>query len=113
MNNTGYKDGAFSSGLGEATLPKANVGELVVNFFSSPVKSTEPNYHILAVDPKKYSLVYSCETYFGVSRVQMAWILAREKTLDAATISHLEQVLKQNGGDPQDFIMPSQTDCPE
>ena len=111
VNNTGYNGEEWSGGVIEATQPYPPSGALIVAPFNDPFKPTKPNYNILAVDTDKYVLIYDCENH-GSFHTSNAWVLARDTSVDAATISDLEQILVSNGGDPTQFEKTNQKDCP-
>merc|ERR1712215_396520 len=73
------EDGSLDSITGYAYIPDPNFpGELLVKFPGSPVGS----YWILDTDYHTYTVVYSCEDFLGVVKLEFAWILSREKHLD-------------------------------
>ncbi|XP_034239973.1 apolipoprotein D-like [Thrips palmi] len=51
------------------------------------------NYLVLDTDYENYSLVYSCANVLGF-KYESAWILGREKTLDAASSEKVEAAIK-------------------
>ena len=113
VNNTGYDGEEYTIALGEATQPSPPSGALIVNFDSNPIKATSPNYNIIAVQEDRFVLIYTCQDFlFNTIKLEYAWILGRERSLDDDTTSSLEKLLVQVGGDPADFLAPNQSNCP-
>ena len=65
-----------------------DTGSLIVQFEGMPdaVVSDEPNYIVLDTDYDSYSIVYSCGNLLGLFTIEYLWVLAREPTLDQATM---------------------------
>merc|ERR1719430_367174 len=90
------EDGDSVDILGYAYVPNPNFpGELLVKFPASP----EGDYWILDTDYKTYSVVYTCQDIFGVLKLDFAWILSREKNLDADILEKATNILKESGVD--------------
>ena len=74
------------------TFPiSANIFGYNITLFSNTGK-----YDVWATDYTSYSLVYSCTDYWLV-RYEVAWILGRNKQLDAATLKMLYDQLTNAG----------------
>merc|ERR1711879_580277 len=88
VHNTGVgvSDGKPVSVTGDAYRPNdAEQGKLKVKFFISPYN----DYDVIHTDYKTFSLVYSCHNYLGVAHMEMAWIMSRNRTLDANIVKML------------------------
>ncbi|CAG2222685.1 APOD [Mytilus edulis] len=68
-------------------------------------------YWVLDTDYTSYSLVYSCTDLFSVTHVEFAWILSRQRTLDAAISSRLFNIMKSYNIETSNFSSENQTDC--
>ena len=68
------------------------------------------DYWVLDTDYETYTLVYSCSDIL-VSNVQFLWILAREKTLDDATVARLTALAAGYGIRADKLNVTSQKDC--
>ena len=60
--------------------------------FSAPVYG---DYWVVDTDYENYTLIYSCSSLIGLAKVEFAWILSRERTLDDATKNKLFDTLKR------------------
>ncbi len=73
--------------------------------------TTRSNYfQVLATDYTGYALIYSCEQVTSSSKNEYAWIVSREKTLDASIVSQIKMELSKNGVDIKKFIKTNQDD---
>ena len=98
--------GKFNSQIGKAFASDPSVpAKLTVEFFGF-VKSP---YWVIDTD-YNYTLVYSCSSIFGAS-LEYAWILARQPTLDDATINKLKAKLASYKIDPSKFEKSDQDKC--
>merc|ERR1719348_2490702 len=89
------KNGDFDVIDGSAYVPDPNFpGELVVEFPGNPAG----NYWILDTDYTNYSVVYSCADFLLV-KLEFAWILSRERNLDADILEYATNVYVKNGID--------------
>ena len=71
------------------------------------------NYWIVDTDYDNYSLVWSCSDVIGLVNFDFAWILSRQRTLDANTVSMLKQKLAGFGIKTGGFMDTDQTNCPQ
>ncbi|XP_070559975.1 apolipoprotein D-like [Ptychodera flava] len=69
------------------------------------------NYWVLDTDYNQYAVVYSCHDMFGLVRMQYAWILGRERTMDDRVITNLKTHLNEMGLDTTKFQKTDQTGC--
>jgi lipocalin len=76
---------------------------LSVDFSQSRMFSFKGSYDVWATDYHKYSLVYSCRSFLGFLKFEMAWILSRNKQLDAGVVEKLKDLLNSNGVDASKF----------
>ncbi len=68
-------------------------------------------YWILSTDYVNTALVYSCTDILRLFHVDFAWILARTRTLPAATIEKAKQVFVKNNIDVSGMIPSRQQGC--
>lgn len=69
------------------------------------------NYDIIDTDYDSYALVYNCKKSLGVIKSEYAWILSRERMLDANLTNALVQKLKKYTNDVDKLILADQKDC--
>lgn len=68
-------------------------------------------YDVWATDYETYSLVYSCRKDQSTNKkVENAFILSRNKTLDSINLANLKKMLSSNGFDVSKLII-TQQDC--
>ncbi|RUS83608.1 hypothetical protein EGW08_008627 [Elysia chlorotica] len=104
------KDGKQFSAVGDAFAPNASEpAKLLVKFSNS---SPYANYWVVDTDYDTYTLIFSCEPLTGLAHVNFAWILARNRTLDASVVQSLEGKLANFGVDTSKFRATDQSGCP-
>ncbi|XP_033738607.1 apolipoprotein D-like [Pecten maximus] len=84
------------------------------NLFSVVIQKLKfLNYFIVETDYDRYSVVYTCSKLPGLPRVEMGWILSRDKQslLSADEMSSLSTRIADVGIDTSRFITSSQTSC--
>jgi len=111
VNNTAYDYATdkYEFQAGSATIPDPTVpGKLIVTF-QIGIITTRVNYWVIDTN-YNYSLVYSCDKLVGV-KIESAWILSRNPTLDSATINKLSNILQQYGVDTSKFAITDQSNC--
>ena len=97
VRNRSYKDGTVSSGENWFGGASANArctwgnGNCNVKFTWYP----EGTYMVLETDYTGYSLVYNCDTWFGLWYTNNAWILARANSINQAYITGLATEFKK------------------
>ncbi|XP_019616062.1 PREDICTED: cell wall protein DAN4-like [Branchiostoma belcheri] len=70
-------------------------------------------YWVLDTDYSGYAVVWSCiNIVWGLFKVEMAWILGRERTLDEDVMKDIVYEVTEMGIDAALFRMTDQTDCP-
>lgn len=70
------------------------------------------DYNVWTTDYETYSLVYSCsQAVPNLVKLEKAWILSRNTTLDQAIIDKLKQILKKQNVDVSQFQKVDQS-CP-
>lgn len=70
------------------------------------------NYEIIDTDYDDYSIVYSCSDMFGITQIELAWIMSRErKSLSRRQRSELYRRLTSLGIDTSRFIVSDQSRC--
>ncbi|CAG9840150.1 unnamed protein product [Diabrotica balteata] len=77
--------------------------------FKTPVTVTSP-YWVLSTDYVNCSVVYSCQTIFGIS-AHTAWILTRDQHPSQDIIKTARKVLKDNKIDTSFLIKTDQKHC--
>merc|ERR1711937_237 len=81
---------------GSAYVPDPNYpAELKVEFPGNP----SGDYWILDTDYTNYSVVYACQDFLGVIKLEFAWILSREQHLDPELLEYATNVYVNNGID--------------
>ena len=98
----------FQAGI--ATYVDPTVPSKLIVTFQIGIITTRGNYWVLDTDYNNYSLVYSCSKMVGI-KIENAWILSRQPTLDASTINRLQNLLRSNGVDPSKFTVTDQSNC--
>ena len=116
VNNTALKKGEYESSIGVATQPENGVGAFLVTFSKFMPTPKTPNYNILSLEYGKYALVYSCTQVFDVPhvasyRIEFAWILSRENTLEEEKIEEMIDILKSLGSNYEQMIRTEQKNC--
>ncbi|XP_052233291.1 LOW QUALITY PROTEIN: apolipoprotein D-like [Dreissena polymorpha] len=108
--NRGLKpDGSVDASTGDAVAKDPSVpAKLSVTFNGSP----RVPYWVVDTDYDTYSLVWSCEDLAGFVQADFAWILGRQRTLDASIISRLKQKLASFGINTNSFNKTPQENCP-
>merc|ERR1712070_80266 len=90
VNNRNMKDdGSLSTTDGTSWARCDDKGNCNVKFWCYP----EGNYQVLATDYTSYSLVFGCDTWFGLFWTNNAWILSRTKTMTQANIDAIQAQL--------------------
>lgn len=108
--NRGFEKGKENDIVGEAYRPDDNEqGKLKVRFSESQPWG---NYWVVHTDYDNYSLIYSCGNVAGIFHVEMAWILARNMTIDPTLTNQLKQELASYKVDVSKFKATDQSDCP-
>ncbi|XP_071181610.1 apolipoprotein D-like [Mytilus edulis] len=103
------EDGKITTAIGDGYNPDPNEpAKLAIKF--SPV-APYGKYWVLDTDYTSYTLVYSCTDLFSVTHVEFAWILSRQRTLDAAISSRLFNIMKSYNIETSNFSSENQTDC--
>ncbi|XP_063723299.1 apolipoprotein D-like [Symsagittifera roscoffensis] len=115
VNNTGYKDGVYTSIVGKATQPYPPKGAFIVSFPVNPIVPSYPNYNIMALNTSSYVLIYNCRDV-GIAPLngvfEISWILAREPSLSDDVIQMLYGVADSLGIDTKLFQSTNQQNCP-
>lgn len=108
--NRGIENGKDNDITGDAFRPDAaHQGQLKVRFSESQPYG---DYWVVHTDYDHYTLVYSCGNLAGLFHIEMAWILARNSTLDAETTNQLREELASYGVDVSKFKVSDQSGCP-
>ncbi|KAL3881462.1 hypothetical protein ACJMK2_027902 [Sinanodonta woodiana] len=96
--------------IGDAYVPDANEpAKLKVKFGSGPLG----DYWVLDTDYDNYSIVYSCNSYGGIFKIEFSWILTRERNgLSDAKIQKLLQSMSSSGINVERFSVTDQSNCP-
>ncbi|XP_006823824.1 apolipoprotein D-like [Saccoglossus kowalevskii] len=72
----------------------------------------EVNYWVLMTDYDTYSIVYSCDDFiFGFFKMELAWILSRDRTLNTGTLTDIKRDVQDRGIDISNFQSSDQTGC--
>lgn len=101
VNNYQYdlenKEGDFA--IGRARCPNAPAeAKCKVSFGPNWLgKLTEGNYWVVATDYKNYSIVYSCNTLFGLYFAEYCWVLTRERYPSEETRLAVQEEIKKLG----------------
>jgi hypothetical protein len=66
----------------------------------------------LGLEPATFQLVAQCLNHLRLWFAALSWVLSRQKTLDQAYVTEVNQVLMDNGLVPSQFEGVVQTDCP-
>ena len=96
VRNRSYRDGVVSTGENTFGGPQANArctwgnGNCNVKFFWYP----EGTYMVLESDYDTYSLVYNCDTWFGLFFTNNLWLLSRSQTMTDANKAMLYSAFK-------------------
>ncbi|XP_070560541.1 apolipoprotein D-like [Ptychodera flava] len=103
--------GEATSIVGDAYAPDPNEpAKLKVKFFWWQPAG---DYWVLHTNYDTYSIVYSCQDFLGIVRVEFAWILSRARTLDDRILAKLLSDLQSMGLDIGYFQPTDQTGCDE
>ncbi len=88
--------------------------ELSVAFFGR-ANSNQTNYVVVDTDYDNYSVVYSCSKQSSMfrpnSKKEYAWILSRQRTLDADLLDTSLDTLMQLSVDVDKLMKTDQTNC--
>ena len=103
-----------SLALGYANVPNLKepnklLVHLPIKLFNQTIINNTGKYDVWATDYKTYSLVYSCQKLLGGVTFEVAWILAREKTLPQSVVNQLKQIMQAGGVDASKFKYCDQT----
>ncbi|CAH1244818.1 APOD [Branchiostoma lanceolatum] len=103
--------GHVARAVGRAYVPDAKVpSKLSIGFSRFLPKGP---YWVLDTDYSSYAVVWSCVSFvWGLFKVEMAWILGRERTLDEDIMKDIVYEVTEMGIDAALFRMTDQTDCP-
>jgi len=74
------------------------------------------DYWVIDTDYTSYSIVYSCTSFFGVMKMEYAWVLARERQPDDAFEAAVQSVfadMRSAGINTRSLIASDQTGCEE
>ena len=93
---------------GEATDKSGGKFNLRFNPLQNP---NVANMLVLGTDYKNWAVVYTCENIFGVSNVQVLYILSRQRELPAKSLAEAKRVISQNGLDASLLVETPQTGC--
>ncbi|XP_033755603.1 apolipoprotein D-like [Pecten maximus] len=69
------------------------------------------NYWVLKTDYTSYTLIYSCIDIVGISHLEQAWIMSRERSLPQDKIDELMAVYKSFNIDTNHFVKADQDNC--
>ncbi|XP_069112836.1 apolipoprotein D-like [Argopecten irradians] len=111
VKNTGIdpKSGNRSIAFGDAFQSDLNSpAKLKIRFAAN---TPYGNYWVLKTDYTSYTLIYSCTDILGISHLEFAWILSRQRSLPQAKIDELFNVFKGFRIDTGHFIKCDQTGC--
>ncbi|XP_066267199.1 salivary glue protein Sgs-3-like [Branchiostoma lanceolatum] len=103
--------GHVARAVGRAYVPDPRVpSKLSIGFSRFLPKGP---YWVLDTDYSSYAVVWSCVSFvWGLFKVEMAWILGRERTLDEDIMKDIVYEVTEMGIDAALFRMTDQTDCP-
>ncbi|XP_078613451.1 uncharacterized protein LOC144883089 [Branchiostoma floridae x Branchiostoma japonicum] len=103
--------GRVTRAVGRAYVPDHKVpAKLSIGFSRFLPKGP---YWVLDTDYSSYAVVWSCiNIVWGLFKVEMAWILGRERALDEDIMKDIVYELTEMGIDAALFRMTDQTDCP-
>ena len=93
MNNRATKEddpNTITSTEGESWARCASDGNCHVKFWWYP----EGNYQVFDTDYDSYTLIYGCDTWFGLFWMNRAWLLSRTQTLSESTINAAKATLQ-------------------
>ena len=94
---------------GDAYAPDPNQpAKLKLKFFWWQPRG---DYWVFDTDYSTYSVVYSCDNIFGLIKIEFAWILSRERSLDDDTRSAILRDMRRNGINTRHFKKADQTGC--
>merc|ERR1711872_5770 len=74
------------------------------------------DYRVVDTDYTSYSVVYSCTSFFGLMKMEYAWVLARERQPDEdfeAAVQSVFADMKSAGIDTRSLVAADQTGCEE
>ncbi|XP_002740540.1 apolipoprotein D-like [Saccoglossus kowalevskii] len=109
-SGTNIETGERTSTQGDAFVPDPNVpAKLKVRFrWWLPAG----DYWVLKTDYDTYSVVYSCDDFlFGFVKMEYAWILSRDRTLNTRTLTNIKRDVQDRGIDISNFLFSDQTGC--
>ncbi|OWF55136.1 apolipoprotein D-like [Mizuhopecten yessoensis] len=111
VKNTGIdpKTGNYSIAYGDAFQGDLNSpAKLKIRFAAN---TPYGNYWVLKTDYTSYTLIYSCTDILGLSHLEFAWILSRQRSLPQAKIDELFKVFESFHIDTNHFLKSDQTNC--
>nr|XP_002740542.1 PREDICTED: apolipoprotein D-like [Saccoglossus kowalevskii] len=109
-SGTDIETGKQTSTEGDAWAPDPNVPAKLKVKFSSWMPAGD--YWVLKTDYDTYSVVYSCDDFiFGFVKMEYAWILSRDRTLNARTLTKIKKDVQDRGIDISNFLFTNQTGC--
>jgi len=112
LNITNTGKGLFGQHVvahGEAkTVATDGSAQLQLRFSA---KQAWGDYWVLDTDYKNYTLIYSCGPFLGISHVEFAWILSRQRTLDSETMKRLYAKMQSFNINTNHFTKMDQTNC--
>ena len=77
-------------------------------FLSAPAYG---DYWVLDTDYTNYTVIYSCGPFLGLAKVEFAWILSRQRTLDDVTKDKLFNMMKSYKINTDILSKEDQTNC--
>lgn len=115
--NRGYSEmtGVYSRAVGTAVAPNPAIpASLIVSFASSgrPV-GTAPNYNVIGTDYENYALVYSCRQRSPNQKVELLFVLTRERQPSQEVVDQAYQGVEDQGIDLNRLKLNVQTNCPD
>ncbi|XP_048779424.2 apolipoprotein D-like [Ostrea edulis] len=109
VENTGIEDGKTITATGDGFAPDKNVPAKLEVKFSD--KAPYGKYWVLDTDYDHYTFIYSCTDLAGLSHIEFAWILSRERTLDDQYKTKLFDLATSYGIKTSNFLTEEQTGC--
>ncbi|KAM5292485.1 apolipoprotein D [Ctenodactylus gundi] len=111
LNQELSSDGTVNQIEGEATQSNASEpAKLGVKFFQFMPSAP---YWVLATDYDNYALVYSCTNIIWLFHVDHVWILGRNPSLPAETVTQLKEILTSNNINIEKMTVTDQVNCPK
>ncbi|XP_002740545.1 apolipoprotein D-like [Saccoglossus kowalevskii] len=109
-NGTDIETGEQTTIEGYAWVPDPNVpAKLKVRFrWWMPAG----DYWIMRTDYDTYSVLYSCDDFiFGFFKMEYAWILSRNRSLNTGTLTDIKRDIQDRGVDISHFLSSDQIGC--